>query len=74
MFEQIAKSLAIQVASREWTKDAGQFVPHAATWLNGKRSEDVIPSAGAGQLNAFTNLPQHTPDMYKESHDGRSNF
>jgi hypothetical protein len=74
LFDQIAKSLAVQVASREWTKDAGQFVPHAATWLNGKRWEDEMPAAGAGQLSAFTNLPQHTPDMYQESQDGRSNF
>lgn len=28
--------------SEQWTKDAGQFVPHAATWLNGRRWEDEL--------------------------------
>lgn len=27
-------------ASRDWRKDAGQFVPYPATWLNGERWED----------------------------------
>ncbi|CAI8774782.1 hypothetical protein [Pseudomonas donghuensis] len=38
--------------------------------------ESVLPGAGAtnGKPSAFNNLPQHTPDMYQESHDGRSNF
>ncbi len=28
--------------SEQWTKDGGQFVPHAATWLNGRRWEDEL--------------------------------
>lgn len=38
-------SKAVSVASRtpEWVKDAGQFIPNAATWLNGKRWEDSAP-------------------------------
>lgn len=38
--------------------------------------ESVLPGAGAknGKPSAFNNLPQHTPDMYQESQDGRSNF
>ncbi|WP_085600362.1 helix-turn-helix domain-containing protein [Pseudomonas sp. B10(2017)] len=41
---------------------------------------DVYPEATAnagarpGRPGAFNNLPQHTDDMYQESHDGRSNF
>jgi len=41
---------------------------------------DVYPesTANAGarpsRSGAFNNLPQHTDDMYQESHDGRSNF
>ena len=26
--------------SRDWLKDSGQFIPHAATWLNGARWND----------------------------------
>ncbi|SPO68133.1 hypothetical protein [Pseudomonas sp. JV241A] len=38
--------------------------------------DSVLPGAGAknGKPSAFSNLPQHTPDMYQESQDGRSNF
>ncbi|MCE0955835.1 helix-turn-helix domain-containing protein [Pseudomonas asiatica] len=38
--------------------------------------ESVLPGAGAkgGKPSRFNNLPQHTEDMYQESHDGRSNF
>ena len=30
-----------QAASHDWQKDGGRFVPHAATWLRGRRWEDV---------------------------------
>ncbi|WP_430317128.1 helix-turn-helix domain-containing protein [Pseudomonas sp. p1(2021b)] len=41
---------------------------------------DVYPESTAnagsrsGKPNAYSNLPQHTDDMYQESHDGRANF
>jgi hypothetical protein len=44
LFNLIAQGLAKQCASQAWTKDGGQFIPHPATWLNGKRWEDEIPS------------------------------
>jgi predicted ArsR family transcriptional regulator len=33
-------ALERQKKSTAWTKDDGQFIPHAATWLNGRRWED----------------------------------
>lgn len=36
-----------QATSEQWTKDRGQFVPHAATWLNGKRWQDELPAPAA---------------------------
>lgn len=45
LFTLIAEGLAKQGASQAWLKDSGQFIPHPATWLNGKRWEDEIPSA-----------------------------
>lgn len=33
-----------QKASEQWMKDGGQFVPHPATWLNGRRWEDEPPA------------------------------
>ena len=39
------------VASADWQKDGGQFIPHPATWLNARRWEDepdtCVPSGGA---------------------------
>ncbi|POG03491.1 replication protein [Pseudomonas putida] len=68
-------ALANHCASRDWAKEGGQYIPNAATWLNGERWHDVLQPAGAtAQGGAFNNLPQHTDDMYQESHDGRSNF
>lgn len=32
-----------QKKSAQWCKDNGQFIPHPATWLNGKRWEDQLP-------------------------------
>ncbi|MDD2054948.1 phage replication protein [Pseudomonas putida] len=45
LFTLIASGLAKQVVCAEWTKDGGQFIPHPATWLNGKRWEDEVKSA-----------------------------
>ena len=42
--------------SAQWTRDGGQFIPHPATWLNGKRWEDTmmvdtgIPKGASGIL------------------------
>lgn len=37
-----------QSASEAWRKDGGQFIPHPATWLNGRRWEDEAPAVGVG--------------------------
>lgn len=42
LFDLIAKGLGRQCVSPSWTKDNGQFIPHPATWLNGKRWEDEV--------------------------------
>lgn len=43
--QRILDAVAAQRKSPEWTKDGGQFVPHAATWLNGRRWEDEVEQA-----------------------------
>ncbi|WP_445764983.1 Pyocin large subunit-like protein [Pseudomonas sp. RIT-To-2] len=42
LFALIAQGLAKQCVSPSWTKDSGQYIPHPATWLNGKRWEDEV--------------------------------
>ena len=41
MLEVIVAAVNRQAKSEQWRKDDGQFVPHAATWLNGRRWEDI---------------------------------
>lgn len=43
--------------SAQWTKNNGEFIPHASTWLNGRRWEDQmsqnydkIPKGASGEL------------------------
>lgn len=43
------QSLEVQVNSKQWTKDNGQFIPHPSTWLNQSRWEDEPDNAGANQ-------------------------
>ena len=51
LFALITSGLAKQVVCADWTKDSGQFIPHPATWLNGKRWEDEIkPVSNVHQL------------------------
>jgi len=68
-------ALAKHCVSRDWTKAGGQYIPLASSWLNGERWHDVVEPAGyAAPPGSFNDLPQHTPDMYLESADGRANF
>lgn len=41
-------SLERQKNSQEWLKDDGRFIPHAATWLRGRRWEDEPETSGGG--------------------------
>lgn len=67
-------ALGQQRVSEDWTKDRGRYIPNASTWLNGERWTDELLPASDGKPSAFNNLPNHTPDMYQEAQDGRSNF
>lgn len=37
----IAAGLLAQCNTEQWRKDGGKFIPHAATWINGKRWQDA---------------------------------
>lgn len=49
-------ALEKQKVSADWLKDGGQFIPHPASWLNGRRWEDQAPQA-AGQTTAPARNP-----------------
>lgn len=40
LFRAMMEALERQKRSRDWAKDAGQFIPYPATWLNQRRWED----------------------------------
>ncbi len=54
-------AIAAQLATEDWQKDAGKFIPHPATWLNdGRWLDDVapirlasVPSKGMDQTSAW---------------------
>lgn len=46
MHPEIMMAVQLQKHSPAWLKDGGQYVPHAATWLNGKRWEDQVAEPG----------------------------
>lgn len=47
MSDLMMTALSKQVVTPDWTKENGRFVPHPATWLNGKRWEDEIAEASS---------------------------
>ena len=52
----LLQALEQQKHCAQWTRDNGQYIPHAATWLSGKRWEDqmagaeYVPKGAAGVL------------------------
>jgi hypothetical protein len=40
LWQSIGGAVGRQKRSDAWRKDGGKFIPHAATWLNGRRWED----------------------------------
>lgn len=53
-FQKVTAPVAVLLAaieqqkkSAQWQKDNGQFIPHPATWLNGKRWEDQMETVTA---------------------------
>ncbi len=47
LLQRIMAALAAQRASRDWTKEAGKYIPFPATWLRGRRWDDS-PEASDG--------------------------
>ena len=45
--QDLVDAIEAQKKSAQWTKDGGQFIPHAATWLNGSRWLDQMTPATA---------------------------
>lgn len=54
--------------SRQWTKDDGEFIPHASTWINGRMWEDqgvdlsLLPAATDSGGRRWAPDPEVIPD------------
>lgn len=72
LFALIAYGLAKQAVCHDWLKDGGAFIPHPATWLNGRRWEDEVKSppvatskhGGFDQRDYFEGLTQREDGTY----------
>jgi hypothetical protein len=42
LFDLMANALEYRRHTKEWLADGGRYIPHPATWLNGRRWEDEI--------------------------------
>ncbi len=50
--ETLLRALAEQTQTEQWQKDGGRFIPLPASWLNGRRWEDVVrPTSGPSTLD-----------------------
>lgn len=61
-------SLERQRSSEQWQKEGGQFVPHAATWLNqGRWADEVQPADGRERADKYGNViaPEMTLEEYE---------
>ncbi|MBX8528530.1 hypothetical protein K5D32_02585 [Pseudomonas cichorii] len=67
LFDQILKALAAHSTTPGWTKDNGQFIPHASTWLNGKRWEDEFPEVVDNVHHFQPRRQANGPDFYDQS-------
>lgn len=47
----ICSAVVQHAKSEAWTKDGGAFIPHAATWLNGRRWEDDLSTLPQAKLH-----------------------
>lgn len=65
LFTEICTALAKQASSLDWLKSGGQYIPHATTWLNGRRWEDEVSPSVGSKPSRHNNLDQidHTDGL-----------
>lgn len=52
-YQAVRSGLIAAIASPDWQKDNGQFIPHPATWLRAKGWEDESVAVGGGGNDSF---------------------
>ena len=54
LLDTMLSALEKQKQSAQWTRDGGQYIPHPATWLNGKRWTDEVTQPRAAPPKAVS--------------------
>ena len=54
----ILSGLSKWIASDDWKRDGGRFIPYPSTWLNGRRWEDEVPQSSPAPVKS---VPQRRP-------------
>ena len=57
LFQTILKDIEARKKTNAWSKEGGQFIPHPATYLNGRRWEDEMPKPSP-PVNAGRKAPK----------------
>ncbi|WP_280282888.1 hypothetical protein [Pseudomonas sp. BN415] len=70
---EILAALGQQVRSHDWTKNAGQFIPLPATWLNGRRWQDESAPDLLDNHHGFTGQRNYTAGL-EANGDGSYRF
>lgn len=58
-----------QTQTAQWRENGGQFIPHPATWLNGRRWEDELPAGNGGNVRAVVAQDYEQRDYDEEPED-----
>lgn len=66
----ILESVKAWSASDAWQRDGGEYVPHASTWLNGRRWEDETPLVGGRGREAPSRYPTAREGFRPAATDG----
>ncbi|MFQ9922077.1 MAG: hypothetical protein ACLRVU_01115 [Beduini sp.] len=60
-FKSIIDGLNIQIKSKNWLKENGQYIPHPTTWLNGERWLDEISGKEVIQTVTYEEMRENDP-------------
>ena len=52
--EDLLKAVEASISTPDWQKDGGKYIPHAATWLNGKRWQDETTTSASAPTRQMT--------------------
>lgn len=63
LVDKICAAIEVLKKSRDWVKEGGKYIPYPSTFLNGRRWEDLPPSA---MQSAESNVKMITRDHTKE--------